>query len=201
MRMAIFGATGRLGRELIQAALGQGHCVTAHSRRPESEAVAGLTWVSGDAAEAVRDADAVLIAFGPRSPQDNPFCQAETGKILDAMKSRRRRPVLCVTGAMVGDYRANRTWCFQRLSMWVHKRYPAQMEDRSDQEAVIRLSGLEWTIFKPPRLTMGPPREITAGPAVRVGLLSSISRSSLSRLMAREAEQGCFVRQAIFVKE
>ena len=201
MRIAVFGATGRLGRELIRAALAQNHGVTAHSRRANAEMLAGLTWVSGDAGQALRKADAALIAFGPRSPQDRPFCRAETASILECMKSEGRRRVLCVTGAMVGEYPTNRTWCFRHFSGWIQKRYPDQMRDRAEQESAIRASGLDWTIFKPPRLTMGPPRETANGPAVRVGLLSSVSRASLARLMVQEAAEGRFVRQAIFVKE
>lgn len=152
MQIAIFGATGRLGRELMRAALARGHAVIAHSRRARSEPAPGVTWVSGDPGPAVQDADAVLIAFGPRSPQDAPFCQSETRKIIEAMRALGRRRLVCVTGAIIGDYGANRTWCFQRLALWIQRRYQAMLDDRAQQEDVIRASGLEWSIFKPPSL-------------------------------------------------
>jgi putative NADH-flavin reductase len=202
MRIAVFGATGRLGREVTQAALARGHSVIAHSRKAHSEAFPGVTWVNGDPGNAVRDAEAVLITFGPRSPRDGLFCRAETQKIVEAMRLFGKRRLLCVTGAMIGDYRANRTWWFQRLARWTQKRYASLLDDRANQEMVIRSSDLEWTIFKPPRLTMNPPRsDAVAGPAVRVGLLSSVSRGGLARLMVREAEEGRFVGQSVFVKE
>lgn len=201
MRVAIFGATGRLGRELVEAALAEGHSVTAHSRQANLEQKPRLAWVT-DASEAVRSAGAVFIVFGPRSPQDQPFCRAQTQQILEIMQACDNRRLLCVTGAMVGDYRANRTWCFQRFARRIQERYPETMKDRAEQENVIRASKLDWSIFKPPRLTTARAEgEAVAGPAIRVGLLSSVSRAGLARMMLREAAERRFVRQAVFVRE
>jgi hypothetical protein len=46
-----------------------------------------------------------------------------------------------------------------------------------------------------------PASNVVAGPAVRVGLLSSVSRSSLARLMVQEVENGRLVGQLVFLKE
>lgn len=204
MRITVFGATGRLGREIVRAARNRGHSVTAHARRPRSEpesGIEGIEWATGDAAEAVRHADAVLVAFGPRSPGDAPFCAAETGKILNTMAAQGVERILCVTGAMVGDYPRNRTWWFRQLAAWIERRYPESMRDRARQEELIRAAGTKWTIFKPPRLTSKPPRgSVAAGPAVRAGLLSSVTRADLARVMIEEVEQGRFPGQAVFVK-
>ena len=201
MRIAVFGATGRLGRAAVQAALQPGHVVTAHSRKARPEAQPGVEWVTGDIGNAVTEAEVVLVTFGPRSPSDLPFCSKETQAILEAMERLGVQRILCVTGAMVGDYPRNRTWCFQHFARWLQKRYQELMDDRARQEALIRSSGMKWTVFKPPRLTMkSPAGNVVAGPAVRVGLLSSVSRCSLARLMVQEAESRRFVGQTVFVK-
>jgi putative NADH-flavin reductase len=201
MRLAVFGATGRLGRAVIEAALAAGHSVIAHSRKGHSDTSPGVTWLSGDYGEAVRNVDATVITFGPRSTHDAPFCRAETEKIVHTMGSLGRRRILCVTGAMVGDYPGNRSWCFRQLTRWIQRKHSSLLNDRAEQETVVRGSGLEWTIFKPPRLTMRAPKGLAVvGPAVRVGMLSSISRGDLARLMVREAEQCRFVGQAVFAK-
>ena len=69
------------------------------------------------------------------------------------------------------------------------------------QEDLVRSSDLDWTIFKPPRLTMNPSGDVTQqGARVRVGLLSAIARWDLARLLVDEAEQQQFNGQAVFVK-
>jgi putative NADH-flavin reductase len=201
MRIAVFGATGRLGREAVRAAVERGHAVAAHSRRPQTTTQSGVEWVTGDPGNAVKGTDAVLVVFGPNAPSDPPFCRAETQSILDAMAKHGVRRILCVTGGMVGDYPGNRTWVFQLLTRYLQKKYTDQMEDRAAQEKLIIASQQLWTIFKPPRLTpKSPARRVIAGPAVRVGLLSSISRGSLARLMVQEAESGQCRGHLVFAK-
>jgi putative NADH-flavin reductase len=201
MHVAVFGATGRLGREAVRAALERGHAVTAHSRKALPSADPGVNWVTGEVGNAVKGADVVLVTFGPRSPSDVPFCSTETKLILKSMGQFGVQRILCVTGAMVGDYPGNRTWCFERLARWIQNRYKESMDDRARQEALIRSSGTKWTVFKPPRLTMkSPGGNVVAGPAIRVGLLSFVLRGGLARLMVQEAENGRFVGQFVFVK-
>ena len=201
VRITVFGATGRSGGEIVRAARERGHAVTAHARRPPEVAEPGVDWASGEAGEAVIGSDAVLVAFGPRPPSEAPFCAADTGKILAGMARHGVNRLVCVTGAMVGDYPRNRTRVFQCLAAWIQRRYPELMEDRARQEALIRASGVNWTIFKPPRLRDGKPGGgVEVGAGVRAGLLSSISRMDLARTMVEEAEHGKFTRQCVFVK-
>jgi len=201
MRIALFGATGRLGREVLNSALGRGHCVTAHARKPRQEAQRGVDWVAGEAGDAVAGADVVIVTFGQRSPSDVPFCAAETQAILDGMGRLQVNRILCVTGAMIGHYPGNRSWWFEKLAGRLQRRYRASMDDRARQEELVRQSGLQWTIFKPPRLTLGPPGgKLDAGPKVKVGLLSAVARSSLAHLMVEEAEQGRFVGCSVFIR-
>ena len=201
MRITVFGATGRLGSEIVQAALDQGFSVTAHSRKPIIGSTPGVEWVTGDLGLAVNCADAVIVSFGPRSPTVAPFCASDTQKILDGMRRWGVGRILCVTGAMIGDYPKNRTWCFQHLSIWMHRRYSTSMDDRVRQEILIRCSGTNWTVFKPPRLTTNKShRNVTIGPTVRVGVLSNVARADRARSIVEEIQQESFNRQCVFVK-
>lgn len=75
------------------------------------------------------------------------------------------------------------------------------MEDRREQEELTRASGLRWTIFKPPRLTMGAPhRHVIIGPHVRSGLLSHIPRADLARLLIEEVEHSHFRNRTVFLR-
>lgn len=142
MRLAVFGATGRLGQEVVLVAVQRGHEVIAHARRPGDHVQQGVIWMSGEVSSALKSSGGVIVTFGPRSPSDRPFCEAQTRVILDAMRQQEVTRILCVTGAMVGRYPQNRTWFFEQLAEWIQRRYPEAMEDRARQEALVRLSGL-----------------------------------------------------------
>jgi putative NADH-flavin reductase len=97
MRLALLGASGRIGRHVLAWALESGHQVTALARNPESlAAAAGLTVITGDATEAasvarlVTGADAVLSALGPRGAK-SPALMARAGENTAIRHSRTDR--------------------------------------------------------------------------------------------------------------
>jgi uncharacterized protein len=90
MRLAVLGASGRIGQHILASALESGHQVCALVRRPEAlPAASGLTVMKGDAtdrhavADVVADADAVLSALGPRGAK-TPALLATAGRNIVA---------------------------------------------------------------------------------------------------------------------
>ena len=82
MKIAIYGATGNVGRHLVTEAARRGHTVTALSRH-QAELPLGVEWLHGDLADAEGVAaiasghDAVVTANGPgREPGGDPFAFA-----------------------------------------------------------------------------------------------------------------------------
>ena len=80
MKVAIFGATGGTGRELVKQAIEEGHEVTAFARKPEKLNDLwhqDLRVVQGDVTDynaverAVIGQDAVLSALGSPTSQKN----------------------------------------------------------------------------------------------------------------------------------
>jgi len=61
-------------------------------------------------------------------------------------------------------------------------------------------SGLNWTLAKPPRLMDAPPTgRVRAGPTLRVGLLSRISRSDLAGFLVDEMTHPWHLQQRVYV--
>ena len=109
---------------------------------------------------------------------------------------------VAVFGAIGGTGRAvNRTLPFETMARLFARSSSQEAEDRQRQETVVRESGLAWTLVKPPRLTDAPRRgPIQAGPLVRVGMLSHISRLDLAEFLLDEIAQPRFVGQVVFVR-
>jgi putative NADH-flavin reductase len=207
--LAVFGGSGATGRQIIERAVAKGLRVRTlvrdagmfESASEAVEVVAGSLLDSGDVERTLRGCDAVCCAFGPRPPFTDFFCARATRVIIDAMRRFDVNRIVCQTGAMVGDYRQNRTRPFQSM-VWLFDRFNRTLaEDRAGQERIIKESGLRWTIIKPPKLTNQSATGIyIAGSQVKVGLLSAISRADLAMFIVNELVAPEHIRKAVFVR-
>ena len=95
MKLTIVAATGGIGRHLVEQAVAGGHDVTAVARRPR-ELPGGVRTVAVDLtrpdmrtlAAAVRGADAVLSALGPRNPRTDAGITSATASSCATWESR-----------------------------------------------------------------------------------------------------------------
>jgi putative NADH-flavin reductase len=145
-------------------------------------------------------AEAVLCVFGPRSTRAVPFCAKTMACIVAAMRSGGNKRLLCLTGAMVGDLPANVSFSMRTMAALYRRQFPALAEDASAQERVVLASDLDWTLVKPPKLTNGGvPHRIRADRALRIGLLSQVSRRGLATFMLDETSAGRHIRERVYV--
>ncbi|WP_428966725.1 NAD(P)-dependent oxidoreductase [Micromonospora fluostatini] len=164
MRLTVFGATGRTGRHLVDQALADGHEVTAVVRDPARLASAGhprLVPVVADAldpesiAVSVTDQDAVISTLGRRARTDGSVCADGARAISTAMRATGTSRLIVVTAS--GPVVDEGDDAFTRLVFKpVLRRFlAAEFADFTRAERVVRDSGLDWTIVRPPRLTNG----------------------------------------------
>jgi putative NADH-flavin reductase len=208
--LAVFGGSGATGRQIIQGAVAKGLRVRTLVREASAfespsaavEVVTGSLLNPGDVERTLRGCDAVCCAFGPPPPFTDIFCAHATRVIVQAMQRLNVSRILCQTGAMIGDYRQNRTNPFQTLVWLFHRCNRALAEDRARQERIIKESGLRWTIVKPPRLTNQPATGIyLAGVHVKVGLLSAISHADLAMFILNEGLAPMNIGRAVFIRK
>lgn len=207
MRLAVFGASGRTGSELLRLAEGRGWSVRALVRpsstcgpRPGLEVLRGTLESAPDVRAAIQGAEAVFCVFGPRTAKSPPFCAGATALILSAMRASGPRRLICMTGAMVGEPSSNVSLPMRVMAALYRRQCPELAADASAQERAVIDSDLAWTLVKPPRLTEDPvTHRVRADRALRVGLLSRISRGDLAAFMLDEAVAGRHVRERVYV--
>jgi uncharacterized protein YbjT (DUF2867 family) len=209
MRIVVLGATGPTGRRLTDQALAAGHRVTAVARRPESlPPRAGLTAVAADAGDpeavdaAVAGADAVLSALGAR-PGRRPVTVYSAGarNVITAMERHGVRRLLAISSS-VNDpaWRPSGAFLFNHVLDPYVNRVIARTahEDMRRMEALIRASGLDWTIVRPSGLFDTP-----AVTDYRLAENSAdgvyTARADLAASMLRELTEDRFVRRAMGV--
>ena len=162
MKLAVLGATGGTGLEIVRRAVEQGHSVTAFVRSTErlKPFLDRITVRQGDLlnsnelAEAIRDHEAVLSGFGPRLPiskTDEDLLHRFALTLISAMHHAGvRRVVVESTAFLFKDSIVPPTYLFGRLF------FSGVVVDASAMEHVLRKSGLDWTIVRPPKLTDSP---------------------------------------------
>ena len=184
MKVAVFGATGRTGRHLVEGALRDGHEVVALVRDPGKLDVSyeGLRLVEGDVLipsrveQTVAGADAVLSALGHTKTSPKDVHARGTENIVAAMKKHGVRRLVSLTGAGVRDA-GDRPKVVDRVFSGLLKLLQRDvLEDAERHAGVIRASGLDWTIVRAPRLTDGP-----ATGKYRVGSVGQNSGTKISR--------------------
>ncbi len=208
MRVAVFGATGRTGRHLVEGALRDGHEVVALVRDPGKLDVAGrgkLRVVEGDVLipfrveEAVAGTDAVLSALGHTKTSPKDVQTRGTRNIVAAMKKHGVRRLLSLTGAGVREA-GDRPKPVDRVFSGLLKLLQGDvLADAELHAEVVRGSGLDWTIVRAPRLTGG-----AATGKYRVGLVgqnsgTKISRADVAGFMLRGVTDDSYIGRAPMV--
>ncbi len=209
MKLTVFGATGKVGREVVRQALDAGHRVTAVVRDParldvshpalEVVTVPGLT-DPAPLLPALHGCDAAISCVGPRGPRDVTVASSTTRGILAALEASGVRRFVAVSAVPVGPpadgERFNRRIQLQIVGTLLRGIYRdlARMEDE------IRHSATDWTVVRPPKLTNKPLtgryRTVVGG---NVPHFRSMSRADTAHAMLAVLGDPATVKQAVGV--
>lgn len=205
LKLLVFGATGRTGREIVKQGL-TSHHVTAFARDPADISLEHphLRVVRGDVLDydsveaAVTGQDAVLVALGKRWPRklfDRATLTDGTRNIVRAMEAHGVKRLVCETSLEVGDSTGQLGWFFRYFVIPLFLR--RAFRDKERQEQVIKQSSLAWVIVRPGVLTNGPRTgRYHAGfsnPAAHI--TARISRADVADFMLEQVTSDAFLRR------
>jgi putative NADH-flavin reductase len=206
--IALFGASARTGLAVIEAERQRGWRAHAFARATSDvpDESQDLRIIRGDLsspeaiAAALSNATAAVIVLGPRPPYTDVFCAQATRAVIAAMRLHGPRRLIIQTGAQVGIDLPNWSWPVRWMSRSFRRSRPQVAADFLEMEKVVRESGLDWTIVKPPLLTSGSRRGRTpVGSDLRIGLMSRTHRADLAEAILDEIERPRHLGQAVFV--
>lgn len=209
MIVSVFGASGRTGHAFVKAAADAGLYQRLHYRNKPSEltpdtatVVVGALTDPAAVREVLRGADAAVILFGPRPDARLMFCATATKAIIASMRTQEVPRIVCVTGAMIGEQPRSVSLVMKLMSFGVRKAGQAEvMDDRDEQERLVRASALSWTVVKPPRLTDADSKAYNASPTLSVGVSSHLSRTALATFLVDEAMQPKYAQSAVYLHD
>ena len=203
MRLIIFGSSGGTGRELVRVALDRGHAVTAFVRDPAAladrdrlEVVVGDALDSADVERAVDGHEAVLCALGKPATSPGRLRSEGTGHIVRAMQRSGPRRLICLSTIGIGDTRPLMSPLYRYVL--IPSLLRRTFADHARQEALVRSSGLDWTIVRAGVLTDGPQTERHAHgfpPSDRSRQIE-ISRADVASFMLGQIDESTYVGEA-----
>jgi len=188
-----------------------GHHVVAVARSIGSEAAPNLTPIRGSildpgvAERAVSGTDAVAWCVGSRTLGPaflhtvTVFSEGTT-RTIAAMKGAGVSRLAVITGIGAGESRGHGGLLYE----WIGLPFVigAIYADKDRQEAIVKASGLNWTIIRPTLLTNGPRtgqyRVLTNFEGVHGG---RISRADCADCLLRAMVEGAWSRTAVVITE
>ena len=197
MRIAIFGATGRTGRHLVEKALQAGHDVVAFVRDPQRARWQHerLSLVQGDARErekvqqAVKGVDAVLSALHPAGNTPERAVTQATANIVRAMEEEGVERIVASCGAGV-SFPQDQPRLLNRVIGWMVRTFARNVyEDMKGAAEQITTSSLKWTLVRVPVLTEEPAKGHVNVDYVGSGTGPRLSREDMAAFMLEQVER------------
>lgn len=198
MKITIFGATGMVGRYLVQTALQRGHEVNAFGRNVSSLLPLQnekLTLTTGDLFEpehvkaAQKNADAVISALGGDFTGTDSTRSRGIQAIIEGMRTNGIRRIIAIGGGGLLEM-PNGQMIMDGVSF--DKRFLPVSEEHRKAWHAIQHSGMNYTFFCPPTIQNEPATGSFSlskeAPPPAKGW--SITAGDLALAIVREAETG-----------
>ena len=206
MQITVFGATGGIGRHVVDQALADGHDVVAYVRTPDKldrrsprlRVVVGELSDPAAIQQAVQGSRAVISALGPslkRGATGTPVTDG-TRNILKAMQATGVDRFIGLATPSVPDPRDQPTLKGRALPVLARLMFPNALTELRGMTQAVTESGLNWTLA---RITN--PTDKPATGRVRAGFLgsddvgSSMTRADIARFLLDQVTDDTY-RQA-----
>lgn len=160
--LALVGATGGIGSQVLEQALASGLAVRALARTPQNiQPHEGLTVIQGDVRErepvtsVIQGADFVISCLGTRR-FTTPVVAEGTRMIVTVMEASNVERLAMISSVGIGDSRRQG----KRISrVFMHLVVPVILREQywelEEAESAVRSSGIRGTVIRPVGLTNG----------------------------------------------
>jgi len=203
MKLTIFGASGGIGRILVQKALDEGHEVTAYVRKADGFSISdpSLHIIQGELSEskklnkAVSEADAVVSTLGPPLKFSYPGMPIAEGHkhIVQAMETNKVKRFVTIATPSIKFEKDKRSLTTVLPRIMARIIFPKPYKEIITLGEIVTHSSLDWTIvrFIAPNDTAETRKiKVTFG---REKINMSISRSDIAGFILQELKNNEYI--------
>ncbi len=211
MRIAVFGATGRTGRPLVEQALERGHEVVAFVRDATTlpstvrddgrlSVVEGDAYAGADVERAVagdgEPVDAVVSVLGQSSEGPDDLLTEAGRHVLAAMARHGVERFVTLVGAGVREEGESVTLSGRVMGALLKLMARSVLEDARDHVELVRASDTDWTVVRGPRLTEAPHTgEFRHGTERSLGMRDAAARANVAEFILDCLEDDLYVHE------
>ncbi|UYZ60054.1 NAD(P)-dependent oxidoreductase [Hymenobacter latericus] len=205
--LALFGATGKTGRQFLDQALAAGYRMRALVRdpaklpvqHPNLEVIGGDVLNPDDVARTVAGTEVVVSLFGHVKGSPEWLQTNGTRHIVQAMQQHGVRKIISLSGGGL-PYEQDRPKLPDYLIRGIMKlAVPKVLNDAIRHAELLQASGLDWLIVRGPRLTDEPRRGQYRVGWVGVNASTKVGRADLAAFILQQVEDNGFVHKMPFV--
>jgi putative NADH-flavin reductase len=203
MNVLVFGATGKTGSLVVDRALAKGHAVTVLVRdpakftNPNVRVRKGSATNESDVLSAMIGQQAVIESIGGTTPYKATTLETSSIRYIIASMRTANVPRLITVSMMgIGDSRAQSPAWYKYLLMptFLH----GSTADKTNKEAAVTASDLEYVIVRPPILKDGPATgQIHILTANQTG--HAITRADLANFLVDQLDSNANLNRAVTV--
>jgi uncharacterized protein len=205
MTITIFGATGMVGKQLVQFCLLEGHTVRAYGRNvheliDDAERNSNLDLIKGglfdksDVEKAIKGSDIVLSALGGAMDGTDQTRSLGIKYIVEAMEKHSVRRIIAIGG--VGCLQADdNTLIYETESF--PEIYKAVTEEHLKALSFLQKSALQWTFVCPPMIEPGEPTGIYKTKIDYPAAGGTIFSGDLAHFMLSESKRSDFIKAKV----
>lgn len=192
--IALFGASGKTGQQLLEQALAKGYSIRALVRNPARvpQQHPNLVLVQGDVLneadveKTIAGTSLVVSLFGHVKGSHEWLQTDGTRNIVAAMQKHGVRRIISLSGGGLPYPEKDRPKFADKLIRTIMRiAVPKTLNDAVRHHEVLRNSGLQWTIVRGPRLTDTPAKGQYRVGWVGVDASTSIGRADLAHFIVR----------------
>ncbi|WP_019176605.1 NAD(P)-dependent oxidoreductase [Methanomassiliicoccus luminyensis] len=206
MKITVFGATGRTGREIVKLALDREYNVVAFVRDPQKVDIENsrLSVVQGELSDretiktAIQESDCVLSALGPTgSPSDEELSDG-IANILSAMEECGVKRFIVLSTTSAQDLLDRDGFRFKMRRDMIKRGRPTTYEQIVKYSQLVRDSNSDWTLVRIASLLTNKPlsKHVRAGYLGKDALGSKLSRADLAWFMLEQIDSTEYIRKA-----
>jgi putative NADH-flavin reductase len=205
--ITVFGATGAIGRLVVEKLLAEGLDVIAYVRTPSKltaehprlTLMVGELSNAGKVADAVKDSDAGISALGPslrRGSKGTPITDG-TRNIVTAMQAAGVRQLIALATPSIADPRDRPTLKARVLPKLARAFFPNALTDLVGATEAVTTSNLDWTLAHITNPTDRPARgTLRAGFLGRDNVGSAMSRHDIAAFLVTQVADTTYLHAA-----
>lgn len=207
MKIVVFGATGIVGKAVVNEALSKGHEVTVLTRnaRKVTTRHEHLHVVEGDVADenvvraVLKGQEAVIqtLGIGGKGDGKPTSVVSEANEvIMTEMKRMNVKRLVAISVVGAGDSLTFLPWIYRELVLPVFmKWFQTIIDDKNRMEHMIRKSGLDWTIVRCTTVKDRPATGKVNATLDGKGLKFSISAADMAVFIVNQLTDNSFLKR------